>query len=331
MACPRKSSSSSSSLPIRLCLIWLVLLRVANGAGLSSRFYDSTCPDVFSVVKSGVEAAINESVSNGAALLRLHFHDCFVNGCDGSVLLDDTTEFEGEKNATPNANSLAGFDIIDSIKSNLESICPGVVSCADILAIVARDAVVTLGGPTWTVLTGRRDSVTASLTAANADLPSAAMNLSALTDNFAAVGLNLHDVVALSGAHTVGVARCVNFRSRIYNETDIDSSYAAWLKTICPKIGNDSNRAPLEYVNNTLFNNYYFKDLLVEKGLLHSDQQLFSGGGTDALVALYSSDQNKFFRDFGLSMIKMGNAKVLTGSSGEVRINCRVANSASAS
>lgn len=64
-----------------------------------------------------------------------------MQGCDGSVLLDDTSSFTGEKTAVPNNNSLRGFDVIDSIKSQLEASCKQVVSCADILAVAARDAV----------------------------------------------------------------------------------------------------------------------------------------------------------------------------------------------
>ena len=58
------------------------------------------------------------------------------------MLLDDTTSFKGEKTAAPNANSLRGYEVIDTIKSQLERQCPGVVSCADILAVAARDSVV---------------------------------------------------------------------------------------------------------------------------------------------------------------------------------------------
>ena len=72
----------------------------------------------------------------------MNFGFLFLQGCDGSVLLDDNSTFTGEKTAFPNANSLRGFDVIDTIKSQLEANCSGVVSCADIIAIAARDSVV---------------------------------------------------------------------------------------------------------------------------------------------------------------------------------------------
>lgn len=64
-----------------------------------------------------------------------------MQGCDASILLDDTPSFRGEKTANPNVNSARGFEVIDDIKSNVERLCPGVVSCADILAITALESV----------------------------------------------------------------------------------------------------------------------------------------------------------------------------------------------
>lgn len=60
-----------------------------------------------------------------------------LQGCDASVLLNSTG---AEKQAIPNL-SLAGFDVIDDIKAKVENECRGVVSCADIVALAARDAV----------------------------------------------------------------------------------------------------------------------------------------------------------------------------------------------
>ncbi|KAH9314538.1 hypothetical protein KI387_023165, partial [Taxus chinensis] len=194
-------------------LILLLCSRMAHGQ-LSSTFYSTTCPDLLSTVKCAVKQAVANEKRMGASLLRLHFHDCFVNGCDGSILLDDSASLTGEKTAQPNANSARGFDVIDTIKTQVEAACSGVVSCADILAIAARDSVVELGGPTWTVQLGRRDSKTASLSGANSNIPAPTSNLSALISSFSNQGLSTKDMIVLSGAHTIGQARCTTFRTR---------------------------------------------------------------------------------------------------------------------
>lgn len=64
-----------------------------------------------------------------------------MQGCDGSILLDDTSAIQGEKNALPNKNSVRGFEVIDAIKANVEKACPATVSCADIVTLAAREAV----------------------------------------------------------------------------------------------------------------------------------------------------------------------------------------------
>lgn len=306
-------------------LVTSTLVCFANGQ-LSANFYASTCPNLQTIVLKGMTAAVNKEQRLGASILRLFFHDCFVNGCDGSLLLDDTATFKGEKNANPNRNSVRGFEVIDTIKSNVEAACNATVSCADILALAARDGVVLLGGPTWTVLLGRRDARTASLNGANTQIPPPASSVSALISLFAAKGLSPRDMTALSGSHTIGQARCTSFRPHIYNDTDIDPAFAATRRANCPLSGGDNNLAPLDLQTPTKFENNYYKNLLVRRGLLHSDQELFNGGSQDALVRTYGSNEATFRSDFVAGMIKMGNISPLTGTKGEIRRNCRVVN-----
>ncbi|KAK9057860.1 hypothetical protein SSX86_022699 [Deinandra increscens subsp. villosa] len=305
-----------------LCL--LVLFGTSSGQ-LSANFYARTCPNFRSIITRAVNTAVRNEARMGASLLRLHFHDCFVNGCDASVLLDDTANFTGEKTAGPNSNSIRGFNVIDTIKTQLERQCPGVVSCADILSAAARDSVVALRGPGWNVLFGRRDSTTASLSAANSNLPSPASSLSGLISSFSNLGFTANEMIALSGAHTIGQARCTVFRNRLYNENNINASFAATLRRNCPSSGGDNNLSPLDS-SPTSFDNRYFSDLINQKGLLHSDQVLFNGGSADAQVRTYSSNPATFNRDFASAMVKMSNLSPLTGTSGQVRINCRKTN-----
>lgn len=131
----------------------------------------------------------------------------------------------------------------------------------------------------------------------------------------------------ISGAHTIGKARCVSYRDRIYNENNIDSLFAKARQKNCPKGSSgtpkDNNVAPLDFKTPNHFDNEYFKNLINKKGLLRSDQELFNGGSTDSLVRTYSNNQRVFEADFVTAMIKMGNIKPLTGSNGQIRKQCR--------
>ncbi|KAL9380165.1 hypothetical protein Peur_028647 [Populus x canadensis] len=267
----------------------LVAILIPVSAQLTPDFYDKVCPQALPIIRKITKQAIRREPRMGASLLRMHFHDCFVNGCDGSVLLDDTANFTGEKTALPNLNSLRGFEVVDQIKSAINQACSAnVVSCADILAVAARDSVNLLGGPAYKVLLGRRDSRTASQNDANTNLPPPFFNFSQLLSNFQSHGLNLKDLVVLSAGHTIGRARCTTFRDRIYNDTNINYKFAASLKYSCPRTGGDNNTNPFDSTT-ARFDAQYFRDLLAKKGLLHSDQELFKGdgSGSDPLVKYY--------------------------------------------
>ncbi|XP_022986901.1 peroxidase 4-like [Cucurbita maxima] len=316
------SLSRPNKMVVALALALFVVFMGNSSAHLSPDFYYKSCPKLLSTVRAGVLSAVAKEPRMGASLLRLHFHDCFVNGCDGSILLEDTPTFTGEQTAAPNNRSVRGFNVIESIKKNVEKVCPGVVSCADILTLSARDSVVALGGPSWKVKLGRRDSKTASFSDVVGAIPPPTSTLNTLINRFNTKGLSPRDLVALSGAHTIGQARCLFFKNRIYNETNIDESFAKERQRNCPRNGGDDNRAPLDFRTPKLFDNYYYKNLLEKKALLRSDQVLHDGGSTDSLVELYGDDSDAFESDFVTAMIKMGDIQPLTGSQGQIRKVC---------
>ncbi|KAL8140360.1 hypothetical protein V2J09_006381 [Rumex salicifolius] len=298
--------------------------------GLIVGAYLETCPEAEMVVLSRVTEAVVADPRMAASLLRLHFHDCF--GCEASVLLDDTADWEGEKGAAPNLNSLRGFEVIDAIKSDLEALCPATVSCADILAIAARDSVMLCRGPVWEVETGRRDGRSASKAAANANLPAPNATLATLATIFQNVGLTLTQMVALSGGHTVGKARCSSFSSRLQEgggspDGDADAAFLQSLSQLCSPQEQAAAVAELDLVTPATFDNQYYINLLSGEGLLASDQVLTSDDTRD-VVSLYAHDPNAFFADFAASMVKMGRISVLTADvgDGQIRRNCRAIN-----
>ncbi|XVE74441.1 hypothetical protein DITRI_Ditri12bG0017700 [Diplodiscus trichospermus] len=327
---PSVMTSLQFSMVLICFSIFSSTISASSDPPLTLDYYKSTCPTVFEIVKKEMECQVLSDPRNAAFIVRLHFHDCFVQGCDGSALLDDTISLQGEKKALTNVNSLKGFRIIDRIKNKLESDCPGIVSCADILTIAARDAVILVGGPYWDVPVGRKDSKTASYDLAMENLPSANEGLLSIISKFLYQGLSVTDMVALAGAHTIGMARCENFRARIYGDFAA-TSYLNNLKSICPVIGSgDNNVTAMDNVTPNLFDNSFYHTLLRGEGLLSSDQEMYSsvfGIETRKLVQKYAAEPIAFFNQFSDSMVKLGN--IMNSDSfvnGEVRKNCRFVN-----
>ncbi|XP_065856900.1 lignin-forming anionic peroxidase-like [Euphorbia lathyris] len=318
-------ASSAVGKTFLFTILVLLLSSACCHAQLTSTFYETSCPNALTTIRTSIRNAIAKERRMSASLIRLHFHDCFVQGCDASILLDEAPSVESEQSALPNKDSARGYNVIQTAKTEVEKICPGVVSCADIIAVAARDASAYVGGPSWTVLLGRKDSTTASRSLAESELPSFKDGLDRLISRFQTKGLSPRDMVALSGAHTLGQAQCFTFRDRIYtNGSHIDAGFASTRRRACPTTGGDGNLAALDLVTPNSFDNNYFKNLIQKDGLLESDQILFSGGSTDSIVSDYSRSPSTFSSDFGTAMIKMGN--LLNPNADQIRKICSAVN-----
>ncbi|KAJ3672385.1 hypothetical protein LUZ60_007106 [Juncus effusus] len=304
-------------------LLMLCFLHVANG--LSLNYYDNACPNYEATVTSAVKQAMAVDRTVPAALLRMHFHDCFVRGCDGSVLLDSTSNNTAEKAGTPNL-SLHAFYVIDNAKSAVEALCPGVVSCADILALAARDSVALSGGPTWKVPVGRLDG-RISRASETSLLPAPTSNFAQLQQRFNQLNLSVKDLVVLSGGHTLGFAHCSSFQNRIHNfntlndvDPSLNPSFASSLRKSCPVNNTAQNAGATMDATSKVFDNMYYKMLLQGMSLFSSDAALLTHPKTKGFITTFASSQEAFNLAFIKSMIRMSS---LTGGQ-EVRRNCRV-------
>ncbi|TKY45014.1 Peroxidase 47 [Spatholobus suberectus] len=293
-----------------------------GASGLNMNYYLWSCPFAELVVKNTVNKALQDDPTLAAGLVRMHFHDCFIEGCDGSVLIDSTKDNTAEKDSPANL-SLRGYEVIDDIKEELEKQCPEVVSCADILAMAARDAVFCAGGPVYDIPKGRKDG-TRSKIEDTINLPAPIFNASELVKMFGQHGFSAKEMVALSGAHTLGVARCSSFKQRLTPvDPTLDSEFAKTLSKTCS--AGDSAEQPFDATRND-FDNLYFNALVSNNGVLTSDQTLYTSPQTRNIVNSYAMNQALFFLDFQQAMVKMSMLDVKEGSKGEVRRNCRKIN-----
>uniref|UniRef100_A0A0D9VAM5 Peroxidase n=1 Tax=Leersia perrieri TaxID=77586 RepID=A0A0D9VAM5_9ORYZ len=302
--------ATATLLVLAVCLIPAAAAAVKYppvAKGLSFDYYKKSCPKAESIVRDFLTKAISKDVGLAAALIRLHFHDCFVKGCDGSILLTKTpggpdSEQEQPPNVTLRPSALKA---INDIRALLEKACGRVVSCSDILTIAARDSVKLV-----------QDA-----------LPPPFFNVQQILPFLAKINLDATDLVALSGAHTVGIAHCTSFDNRLFptQDTTMDKWFAGHLKLTCPVV-NTTNTTVNDIRTPNVFDNKYYVDLQNRQGLFTSDQDLFVNSTTKPLVKKFAVDQSAFFDQFVYSVVKMGQIQVLTDSQGQIRGNCSVRN-----
>jgi peroxidase len=298
--------------------------------GLSWTYYSSSCPQLENIVREQLRGELQRDIGLAAGLLRLSFHDCFVQGCDGSVLLDGSASGPSEQDAPPNLTLRPeAFEFIDAVRRRVDEECGTVVSCSDVVAIAARDSVFLSGGPDYNVPLGRRDGLTfATVNVTLANLPPPTSNTTALLTSLATKNFTATDVVALSGGHTIGISHCNSFTNRLYPTQDpiMDQTFANNLKVICPT-ANSTNTTVQDIRSPNTFDNKYYVDLMNRQGLFTSDQDLYTDSRTRGIVTSFAINQSLFFERFVDAMIKMSQLSVLTGNQGEIRANCSVRNS----
>ncbi|KAL5214554.1 hypothetical protein ABZP36_003706 [Zizania latifolia] len=316
---------------------FVALAGVVSGAGaqLRQNYYSSSCPNAESTVRSVISQHLQQSFAVGPGTLRLFFHDCFVRGCDASVMLmapngDDESHSGADATLSPDA-----VEAINKAKAAVEALpgCAGKVSCADILAMAARDVVSLTGGPSYSVELGRLDGKTFNRAIVKHVLPGPGFNLDQLNSLFASNGLTQTDMIALSGAHTIGVTHCDKFVRRIYTfkqrlpyNPPMNLEFLRSMRLVCPINYSPTAFAMLDVSTPRTFDNAYFSNLRYNKGLLASDQVLFTDRRSRPTVNLFAANSTAFYDAFVAAMAKLGRIGVKTGGDGEVRRVCTAVN-----
>nr|CCJ34841.1 horseradish peroxidase isoenzyme HRP_17517.1 [Armoracia rusticana] len=314
-----------------ILVTFLVLVAAVTARRPRVGFYGNRCRKVESIVRSVVRSHFRCNPANAPGILRMYFHDCFVNGCDGSILLAGNTS---ERTAGPN-RSLRGFEAIEEAKTRLENACPNTVSCADILTLAARDAVVWTGGKGWSVPLGRLDGRRSE--ASDVNLPGPSDPVAKQKQDFAAKNLNTLDLVTLVGGHTIGTAGCGLVRGRFFNfngtgqpDPSIDPSFVPLVQARCPQNGNATTRVDLDTGSAGDFDTSYLSNVRSSRVVLQSDLVLWKDTETRAIIERLLGLRRpvlRFGSEFGKSMTKMSLIEVKTRlSDGEIRRVCSAIN-----
>jgi peroxidase len=283
---------------------------------LVSPTLSQTCPQLDGIVTTAVQTALRREIALAAGLLRIFFHDCLPNGCDASVYLKGSGS---EQSMGPNRTlQPRALQLIEDIRAKVHAACGPTVSCADISTLATRAAVVFSGGPTYAVPRGVLDSLAPAPQNAVNGLPApSTTSVSALARAFSDKGLrDLADLVALSGAHTVGRAACGFFSDRAANGDAFGNRLAA----NCTR--NPNLRQNLDVVTPDLFDNGYYRALVASQGVFTSDMVLIRDASTAAIVRQFANSKDAFFTQFAKSMAKLATAPRPGGNVGEIRRSC---------
>ncbi|KAG6427409.1 hypothetical protein SASPL_111653 [Salvia splendens] len=313
-----------------ILLIPLLLQFPYGESEIQNNYYSESCPKAEEIIKEQVTALYHKHGNTAISWIRNLFHDCVVKSCDASLLLESANGVESEK-ATSRSFGMRNFKYIQTIKHALEKECPSTVSCADIVALSARDGAVMLGGPYIEMKTGRKDSKVSYAAQVESSIPNHNDTVSAVLSTFQAIGIDTQGTVALLGAHSVGRVHCINLVQRLYPTVDptLDPDYAEYLKKRCPS-PNPDPKAVLYSRNDRetpmVLDNMYYNNIIKHKGLLVVDQQLVSDPNTYPFVQKMAADNGYFHDQFAKALLILSENNPVSGDEGEIRKDCRFVN-----
>ncbi|CAI9118888.1 OLC1v1020515C1 [Oldenlandia corymbosa var. corymbosa] len=329
----KKMGNNIAEIVFLLFLVMMMSSRVVGSEGISFDYYKESCPGVENIVREKLQSVSLLDPTTPAAMLRLMFHDCQVQGCDGSILLDPDnpgggrTEMDSIKNF-----GVRKREVINQMKDMVEASCPLKVSCSDILILAAREAVAISGGPRIRVPLGRKDSEKPSnFRAAEASLPPGDIGVDGMLPLFARKGMSIEESVAIIGSHTLGVTHCLNLhnknhrlsrsqqqqRSSSSGSQDHHQHAMTTPNFVCslPLVGSTLENISFVFNDPTsvIFDNSYYVNSMSGNGVLRVDTEMPVDPRTAPFVQRFAIDQDSFFNAFSTAFVKLSSSNVLVG------------------
>ncbi|XP_010447408.1 PREDICTED: putative L-ascorbate peroxidase 6 isoform X2 [Camelina sativa] len=233
--------------------------------------YGSKAADIYPVMQNEIRKVVTKG--KAAGVLRLVFHDA------GTFELDDNSggingSIAYELERPENTGLKKSLKVLAKAKVKVDEIQP--VSWADMISVAGSEAVSICGGPTIPVLLGRLDSTQPD---PEGKLPPETLSASGLKECFKRKGFSTQELVALSGAHTIG--------SKGFGDpTGFDNAY---YKILLEKPWTSTSK-------------------MTSMVGLPSDHALVDDDECLRWVKRYAEDQDKFFEDFTNAYIKLVNS-----------------------
>ncbi|CAN8273244.1 unnamed protein product [Cochlearia groenlandica] len=227
--------------------------------------------NIYSVMQREIRKVVTKGKAPG--VLRLVFHDA------GTFELDDNTggingSIAYELERPENTGLKRSLKVLAKAKVNIDVIQP--VSWADMIAFAGSEAVSMCGGPIIPVVLGRLDSMQPD---PEDKLPPETLSAKGLKECFKRKGFSTQELVALSGAHTIG--------SKGFGDPIVFDN--AYYQILLKKPWTSSSK-------------------MTSMVGLASDHALVDDDECLRWVKLYAEDQDKFFKDFTNAYIKLVNS-----------------------
>ncbi|CAA6672509.1 unnamed protein product [Spirodela intermedia] len=296
----------------------VVVVGAAMAEGkLAVDYYAASCPRAAEIVSETVVSKQIASPTTAAGTLRVFFHDCFLDGCDGSVLVSSTAFHRAERDADINL-SLPGdaFDLVVRAKTAVELACPA-----------------SSPAPTSSPSPPATSSPCSAAPSSRPPRPQGQPRLPCRPRRRAPPPRQRHRLPAhrairaarLLGAGARRAVRRAHRRVCALQGVRSTGGPGRWRRADAaaePRYAEAVRRACADYrsrptvavFNDVMtpnkFDNVYFQNLRRGMGL------------TRPFVELYAADEGVFFRDFARAIEKLSVYGVKTGGQGEVRRRC---------